>query len=139
MLPLLTAGHDSRTRRIAVIGWRADQPEFQGGGSAQVTPPYVITPLQGISDRAGDGVVTFEAGRTAPRSAPLGGRLVATDGEAGDASAVRLAYFADGDLSGTAAHTETLRETTAVWLGDPAVGVPAGGFSVRMSERLTHP
>ena len=23
---------------IAVIGWRADQPEFQGGGSAQVTP-----------------------------------------------------------------------------------------------------
>ena len=64
---------------IAVIGWRADQPEFQGGGSAQVTPPYVITPLQGISDRAGEGAVTFEAGRTAPRSAPLGGRLLATD------------------------------------------------------------
>ena len=33
--------------RIAVIGWRADQPEFQGGGSAQVNPPYVITPAAG--------------------------------------------------------------------------------------------
>ena len=68
--------------RIAVIGWRADQPEFQGGGSAQVTPPYVVTPLQGISDRAGEGAVTFESGRVAPRSAPFGGRLLAiADGD----------------------------------------------------------
>ena len=51
--------------QIAVIGWRADQPEVQGGGSAQVSPPYVITPLQGITERAGaDAVeVSGRAGR----------------------------------------------------------------------------
>ncbi len=120
-----------------MIGWRADQPEFQGGGSAQVTPPYVITPLQGISDRAGDGVVTFEAGRTAPRSAPLGGRLLATDGGAGDAPGVRLDYFPAGDLAGTPLRTETVRETMAVWLGEPAPGVTAGDFSARLTAAFT--
>ena len=72
----------SAAPRIAVIGWRADQPEFQGGGSAQVTPPYVITPLQGITDRAGEGRSPSRPGGPRPgrrRSAagwwrPIGGR-----------------------------------------------------------------
>ena len=77
VLPLATAP------RLAVIGWRADQPEVQGGGSAQVTPPYVITPLPGITDRAGAATVELEAGRVTTRAAALGGRLLtATDGRA---------------------------------------------------------
>ena len=117
--------------RIAVIGWRADQPEFQGGGAAQVTPPYVVTPLQGISDRAGEGAVTFESGRVAPRSAPFGGRLLAIAD--GDTPGVRLDYFPAGDLTGTPLRTETVRESMAVWLGDPVPGVSAGDFSARLT------
>ena len=116
--------------RIALVGWRADRPEIQGGGSAQVTPPYVITPLQGIADRAGAGAVTFETGRPTPVSATIGGRRLASAD--GAERSVRIDYFARGDLSGPPRHTETLPETLAVWLGEPAPGVPPGDFSARL-------
>ena len=75
---------------IALIGWRADQPEIQGGGSAQVTPPYVVTPLQGVKERAGAASVTFASGRVTPRSVPITGRLLAAadDGPAGGGAAM---------------------------------------------------
>ena len=96
--------------------------------------PPTITPLQGITDRAADGAVTFEAGRPSPRSVPITGRLLAsTDG--GD-PAVRLDYFARGDLSGPPLRSESQQQTTAVWLGEPAPGVPAGAFSARLSAAL---
>ena len=118
--------------RIAVIGWRADQPEFQGGGSAQVTPPYVSTPLQGITDRAAAGSVTFEAGRALPRSTPITGRLVSSAGDRG----IVLDYFARGDLGGEPIRRETLLETSATWFGEPAPEVPVGDFSARMATSL---
>ena len=121
--------------KLAVIGWRADQPEVQGGGSAQVSPPYVITPLQGITERAGVSAVTFQAGRVTPRSAPLGGRLLTPLDGAG--ATVRIDYFGAGDLAGTPLHRETVHETMAVWLGEPAPGVPAGDFSARMTAGFT--
>ena len=113
----------SAAAQIAVIGWRAERPEFQGGGSAQVNPPYVISPVQGIADRVGEDRVTFRTGRVAPRPAPISG-------------AVRLDFFAAGDLSGTPLHRDTVRETTAVWIGEPAPGVPST-FSARMATSLT--
>src|SRR5205085_795643 len=107
----------SSAPRIAVIGWRADQPEFQGGGSAQVTPPYVSTPLQGIAERVAEGSVSFEAGRVVPRSTPITGRLVAS---AGSDRGISLDYFAAGDLGGQPIRSETLSETSATWFGEPA-------------------
>ena len=118
-------------RRVAVIGWRADQPEFQGGGSAQVTPPYVITPLQAITDRVGPDLVAFEPGRTSPRSGPIAGRLLAS-GPTG-AGEVTLEYFDPGGTSGVPLRTETPSETSAIWFGEPAPGVAPGEFSARMS------
>ncbi len=116
---------------IALLGWRADQPEIQGGGSAQVTPPYVVTPLQGIAARAATGAVTFEPGRVIPRSTPLTGRLLAPpDGGPGG---VELTYFPAGDLSAPPLLTETLLETSATWFGEPAPGVEVGDFSARMA------
>lgn len=42
---------------IAVIGADASTtPKVVGGGSASVIPPYIVTPLQGIMKRAGNGV-----------------------------------------------------------------------------------
>jgi beta-glucosidase len=116
---------------IAVIGWRADQVEIQGGGSAQVTPPYINTPLQGISERAAAGTVSFESGRPTPKSVPLTGRLIAASG--GEDRGIVLEYFPAGDLTGAPLHRETLLETMAIWLGEPAPGIQAGDFSARMT------
>lgn len=110
--------------RLAVIGWRAERPEFQGGGSAQVNPTYVISPVQGLTERLGEDRVTFRSGRVDARTVPISGT-------------VALDYFAAGDLAGRPVRRETLRETTAVWIGDPAPGVTAGAFSARMATSLT--
>lgn len=41
---------------IAIIGHEIDQAKVGGGGSSDVTPPYSVSPLDGIRDRVGDGV-----------------------------------------------------------------------------------
>ena len=52
-LPLKAAGGGS----VAVIGPAASaQPDYTGGGSAYVTAPFHVTPLQGIQAAAGTGV-----------------------------------------------------------------------------------
>jgi beta-glucosidase len=67
LLPLDTG----RVKRIAVIGPAADVYQF-GGGSSQVDPFSMVTPLQGIVARAGDGVaVVHDDGRIASRAAAI--------------------------------------------------------------------
>ncbi|MCA9971307.1 MAG: glycoside hydrolase family 3 protein, partial [Anaerolineales bacterium] len=43
-------------RSIAVIGQNAARAQVMGGGSSSVTPHYVVSPLDGIRRRTGDGV-----------------------------------------------------------------------------------
>jgi beta-glucosidase len=43
-------------RKIAVLGPNAEQPAIMGGGSARVTPHYLLSPLQALRLRLGDGV-----------------------------------------------------------------------------------
>jgi beta-glucosidase len=43
-------------RKLAVLGPNADQPAIMGGGSARVTPHYLLSPLQALRLRLGDGV-----------------------------------------------------------------------------------
>ncbi len=59
-LPLKAAGGGS----VAVIGPAASaQPDYTGGGSAYVTAPFHVTPLQGIQAAAGTGTsVTYTQG-----------------------------------------------------------------------------
>jgi beta-glucosidase len=66
ILPLRTA----TTKTIAVIG--ADgttAPLTSGGGSAKVRPPYVISPLTGIADRAGSAAAVTSYSGTDPTQA----------------------------------------------------------------------
>ncbi|MBC9727270.1 beta-glucosidase [Streptomyces sp. TRM68367] len=52
-----------RVRRIAVIGELAEHPRIQGGGSAEVCPAQVVSPLQGLRAALPPGVeVTYTAG-----------------------------------------------------------------------------
>jgi len=50
--------------RLAVIGRLADLANLGDFGSSQVRPPYTISPLQGIKDRAGASIeVTYDSGK----------------------------------------------------------------------------
>jgi beta-glucosidase len=130
VLPL-ASGRDSS---VAVIGSDAGQYAMTaGGGSASVTAPYVVTPFQGISKRAGGHVVYAQgdipatgALETVPASAfPHG--LTAT-------------YYNNPTLSGTPAATGTVPDLASNWDGKPpAAGVDASGWSAKFTGDITAP
>ncbi|QOS76984.1 glycoside hydrolase family 3 C-terminal domain-containing protein [Paenibacillus sp. JNUCC31] len=65
MLPLSS----KNVKSIAVIGPDADNASAAGGGSSMVNPTYTVSPLQGIRNRAGNGVDVKYAAGTDPISA----------------------------------------------------------------------
>ncbi len=49
--------------RVAVLGRNAEHPGIMGGGSATVLPHHVLSPLEALRRRLGDGVeIVYEAG-----------------------------------------------------------------------------
>ncbi|MEU1630576.1 glycoside hydrolase family 3 C-terminal domain-containing protein [Streptomyces sp. NPDC020096] len=66
VLPL----RSSNVNSIAVIGADADtKAQTAGGGSAGVNAPHVVTPLQGITNRAGSGIKVHYNDGSDPNSA----------------------------------------------------------------------
>ncbi|WP_344065974.1 beta-glucosidase [Microbacterium pumilum] len=117
-LPLLN-GVDS----IAVIGADADVA-VQGGGSSQVKPTYTVSPLEGITSRAGDDVeVTHIAGTDPVTGTALltGPQPISSDyltPSAGDGNGLRAEYFFNNSFSGTPGLDRT----------EPYVGLNGGFF-----------
>ncbi|MFD3802933.1 glycoside hydrolase family 3 C-terminal domain-containing protein [Streptomyces sp. NPDC058619] len=99
LLPLDPGG----LRSLAVIGVHAADPRIQGGGSSEVFPSAVVTPLAGLRAALPPGVrVEYEPGpppEGAAGPAPLGARY-ARDPETG-APGVRLRVL---DAAGTVLH-----------------------------------
>jgi len=59
-------------QRLAVIGKLADTPNTGDQGSSNTNPAYVITPLQGLRDALGDGVViVYDDGSDPARAASV--------------------------------------------------------------------
>ena len=59
-------------RSLAVFGERADRADLGDMASSRVRPPWAVTPLRGIRDRAGDKLeVRYEAGRNLARARKL--------------------------------------------------------------------
>ncbi len=76
----------NRIKSIAIIGANAQQPAIIGGGSAAVTPHYIVRPVDAITQRAGNSIkVEFEMGCPIHRMLPLldKGKLTADDGRPG--------------------------------------------------------
>jgi beta-glucosidase len=121
----------ARLGRIAVIGPQADRLAVQGGGSAEVTPTYVSSPLAAIITRAGGGVqVAHEPGCMLPGpTPPLDYRWLRT-GPAGEPG-LQVDVFASPEPGGSPVWRETLSRSLARWGGSPAPGVAAGHFSAR--------
>src|SRR5205823_4783371 len=94
LLPLSTRS----VRSIAVIGDAASEhPQTAAGGSATVLPSQpVVTPLAGITARAGAGVRVTHARGTLGVAGPLPAVPASAFG-----SGLTVTYYASADLSGT--------------------------------------
>lgn len=93
ILPLRAA------EKCAVIGALADFPAIQGGGSSQVTPERIISPLEGLREHMSDaGQIVFERGVDAePRTPTINPCLLLTaQGEVG----LTARYFPNPDFDG---------------------------------------
>jgi beta-glucosidase len=88
------------TRSIAVVG----APMYQGGGSAAVNATNPVSPVQGITSRAGAGIaVTYSPGTTAPGITGLGGKCIDV-AAANTANGTTIQLY---DCNGTNAQTWT--------------------------------
>ncbi|HEY6426447.1 MAG TPA: glycoside hydrolase family 3 C-terminal domain-containing protein [Acidimicrobiales bacterium] len=115
--------------RLAVAGPAAARLCAQGGGAAEVTPPYVRSPLEAIAGRSGDMIVTFEPGCTIPGTMlPLGPPVLRTeDGHEG----VGVQYFDSDDLTGEPVHRDVFTVSQLLWLGTPHPAITPGKICAR--------
>ncbi len=129
LLPL-----DPSVASMAVIGPNAAVGVIQGGGSAQLTPHYSISPLDGIADAFADADVSFNQGCIADRYAPTvdPDRWV-SPGSDGEGSGLRLEVFDNLELAGQPVATRPTSRIFAFHQG----GNPAVPGSDRWSQRWT--
>ena len=126
----------ARIHSIAVFGTAADEdPIIVGGGSGSVTVPYSISPLKGITDRAGKAItVRYFTANTAVGHPIPAGTFRSPDGAEG----LKAEYFNSPDLSGNPVSTKTDANIDFDWQGAaPAAGVNLSNWSVRWSGGFT--
>ncbi|WP_426514475.1 glycoside hydrolase family 3 C-terminal domain-containing protein [Dactylosporangium sp. McL0621] len=116
---------------VAVIGpGGGTRAMVQGGGSAAVNAPYLVTPYDAIHARTASAVY-------APGIAAADGALPPVPASA--FTVLTAAYYNSTDLSGTAVLTRAESTIDKVWGGaSPAPGVAATNWSARYTATL-HP
>lgn len=135
LLPLDPA----RIRSIALIGAGGREASIIGGGSAAVTPHYVISPLEAIQQRADPTVqVHYALGQSLHRSVPVLDMhwLRAKDGRS---AGLTTELFDNTDLEG-APKRVTLADCGEITWSDRFIeGVDPNKFSARLTGILTPP
>jgi beta-glucosidase len=112
---------------VALIGALAKDARILGGGSAQVFPPHVVSPLDGLTAALPDGVrLTYAVGAD-PRT-----KLPAVVGPQWTELTVA---FRDAD--GTTMHTEHMPSGAGLWMELPEPVDPAKLAGVELTGRLT--
>lgn len=131
ILPLAPAAGST----IAVIGPNAEVVQFQGGGSAQVRPHYVVHPLEALRERLEPAgvMVVHEPGCLAFRFIPVtDAGTWSPDDAGGDPSRpVLLEYFASTDLSGEPVNTRWVKNIGGAFFGRNIDGLDPLRFSCR--------
>jgi beta-glucosidase len=122
---------------LAVIGGLADYPAIQGGGSSQVSPDRIVTPLEGLTEAlAGKASITFERGLDPePKPPILDGRLLSPSVGANE-QGLRAAYFNQPDYEGDIAHEAVDWRFAKLGFGDEAQS-EEGAFSVEWTGVIT--
>ena len=117
---------------VAVIGANARWAQILGGGSALVTPHYLVSPLEGIRRRAGAGVeVHYALGCPIHKMLPLL-EPASLEDEAGH-SGFSVELFDNLDLSGPAAGKFSVDRMAIEWTDRLLHAVNRQRFSLRMS------
>ena len=116
-------------RRVAVLGPNAAEARTQGGGSATVFPPYVVSPLEGLRAALGDGieVTTAVGAHLQDGLAPVAEALVTCPRCGNPGFAVR--YL---DRSGNLLRAEHRSIGRLAWLGDRLIQ----GATVQVAARF---
>ncbi len=119
-------------RSVAVIGPNANRSQIMGGGSSAVSPQHRTTPLAALRQHLPDVDIRYEPGCVIDRKvAPLDASALTTpSGEPG----LALAFYAStGSGAGgqQPVATAVSESTRMLYLGSPAEGVPASGWSMR--------
>jgi beta-glucosidase len=127
-----------RLKSVAVIGPNAAEPWVSGGGSSFVTPPYGVSPLEGLKAKLGSRVrVRYEQGCDNHIEPPVLKSEYLTPAK-GKGHGLWGEYFDNTDLSGEPAATQVDRKLDFWWLR-PGEKVSAQQFSVRWTGQLTAP
>jgi beta-glucosidase len=123
---------------VAVIGYDAgDHFQFTEGGSGAVIPSELVSPLQGITARAGPAVkVTYAQGTLGDVALPALPSSALTP-STGTGPGLTGTYYGNTDFSGTPVATQT--DPVPAVNGAPSIpGLPAA-WSVRWTGTLTAP
>lgn len=132
LLPL----HAREIGRIALIGPNADRARIMGGGSATLRAEHLTTPLEALREALTPRGIAIEYTQGCELTDEFAlleaSELRASDGTFG----LDLAFFGSRIASGDAVATHKARDSEFTFMGDPAEGVPADGFSLRASGFL---
>lgn len=125
-----------KVKSIAVIGPYAQTAQILGGGSSSVTPHYVVSPFEGIRNRAGSKIkVETTPGcfihKNLPAPAPE--TLSTSDGQSG----LSLSLFNGTEFAGDPAYTEVTTRVQYGWFGRSVPNVDQEAFSLRLEGFFT--
>ncbi len=135
VLPL----NPTRFPRLAVIGRPASDVAFQGGGSSEVNPHYVVQPLDAMCERYGKVFdITYAPGPALHRSFPLldPAGLRAEDGTPGK---VTVRQYANTERAGEPSKVFLAGGTQLAWFGERISEFDLHSFSLTMSGTWTPP
>jgi beta-glucosidase len=127
ILPLEKA----KLKSIAVIGPNVKTAQIMGGGSAQVSSHYVVTPFEGLQNAVGHDVeLGYEFGCSNHKILP---KLEAKAVNGG----FKLEYFDNHEFSGNVIHTQNVEGSEQLLFGEIAPGIRSARFSARLSTTFT--
>lgn len=127
----------SDVENVALIGGLADYPAIQGGGSSQVSPDRIVTPLEGLKEAlAGKTSITFKRGLDPePKPPILDGRLLSPS-EGANEQGLKATYFKAPDYQGEIAHEAIDWRFAKLGFGEEAQS-QEGAFSVEWAGVIT--
>jgi len=137
VLPLDTA----KIHSIAVIGLAANKLQMGVRGSPEVTPFYSVSPLEGITKRAGDSISIHYAPADPENHTPIPSSALTPEGD-DTGHGLSGEYFGNPNLEGTPVQKQTDTTVNFDWTGQPGAEMPKVGpenFSVRWTGKLTAP
>jgi len=125
-----------KVKSIAVIGPYANAAQILGGGSSSVTPHYVVTPFEGIKNRAGKKIkVDYAPGcfiyKNLPAPAPE--TLSTEDGRLG----LNLSIFNGTEFSGIPVYSDVTPRVQYDWFDKSVPNANQESFSMRMDGFFT--